>query len=71
VALTAEAKRSRYNLDLPEDVYARLKVVAEEHSTSVSELVRRFITLGLLLTSRPDAQFIVREGEREREVVLI
>jgi CopG-like RHH_1 or ribbon-helix-helix domain, RHH_5 len=70
--VTSAAKR--YNLVLPEELYQEVQTLAEQRGTTVVELLRRFIKLGLLVAKAeesPDMAFILREGERERELILL
>lgn len=76
IAQWMERERSlkRYNLALPEDLYAEVQALADRQHTTVVELLRRFIKLGLLATAvqeRHDAALIIREGEKEREILLL
>lgn len=71
-----ERERSvkRYNLALPEELYDQVQALAERQQTTVVEVLRRFIKLGLLATEiqeRRDAALIIREGDREREILLL
>jgi len=64
----------RYSLVLPEDLFEEVERLAERQQTSVVELLRRFTRLGLLATQlqeRADAALVIREGDREREVMLL
>ncbi len=64
----------RYNLVLPEELFAELERTARKRHTSVVEVLRRYIKLGLLveqIEERPGAELLIREGERERQIVLI
>jgi hypothetical protein len=64
----------RYNLVLPEELFAELERMANKRHTSVVEVLRRYIKLGLLveqIDERPGAELLIREGERERQIVLI
>jgi hypothetical protein len=64
----------RYNLVLPEELFAELERMAVKRHTSVVEVLRRYIKLGLLveqIDERPGAELLIREGERERQIVLI
>jgi hypothetical protein len=63
----------RYNLALPQTLFDEIQSVAEKRQTTVVEMLRRFIKLGLLvdeLENSPDSAFIIREGDREKEVLL-
>ena len=69
-----EKSLKRYNLALPEELFAEVQALADRQQTTVVELLRRFVKLGLLATAvqeRPDAALLIREGEREREVILL
>ena len=64
----------RYNLVLPEDLYKEVQTLAERRGTTVVEIFRRFIRLGLLVAKAeesPDMAFILREGDKERELLLL
>lgn len=64
----------RYNLVLAEEMYAELEKVAHKRHTSVVEILRRYIKLGLLveqIDERPGAELLIREGARERQIVLL
>jgi hypothetical protein len=61
----------RYNLVLPEQLYLNLQEVSERRHTSVLELLKKFIRLGLVVDSLDEnASVILREGSREREILL-
>jgi hypothetical protein len=64
----------RYNLSLPEEIMKELQAAADANDTTVLELLRRFVKLGLIaleLEKREDAALIIREGDREREIILL
>jgi hypothetical protein len=64
----------RYNLVLSETLYAELEEAARKRHTSVVDMLRRYIRLGLLveeIDANPQAELLIREGERERQIVLI
>jgi len=66
--------QSRYNLHLPANVYDEVKQAAHEEQISIIEWLRKCIKLGLMLTkilSSPNAKLIVREGDNEREIILL
>ena len=69
-----EQGRKRYNLVLPEDLFEEVQRLADRQQTTVVELLRRFTKLGLLVTQiqeTPGAALIIREGDREREILLL
>jgi hypothetical protein len=70
--MTRSAKR--YNLILPEELYQEVQRVAESRHTTVVEMLRRFVKLGLLVAKAeesPDTAFIIRKGDKEQELVLL
>lgn len=60
----------RYNLVLPDDLFDRLQSRAKLDHTSMVELIRRFIKLGLLV-SEEEIEVVLRKGGRETEILLL
>lgn len=64
----------RYNLALPTELYSQIQLLAEKKGTTVLEILKRFIKLGLLaakLEDDPNAALIIRQGSIEKEIVFI
>ena len=64
----------RYNLAVPEDLFNEVQRIAEQRGTTFVEMVRRFIRLGILtahIEETPGAALIIREGDVERQVLLV
>lgn len=64
----------KYNLALPQELFDELQEVADKRHTTVVELLRRFIKLGLIasqIDETPDAAIIIREGDKEREILIL
>jgi len=64
----------RYNLVLPEDLFSEVEKLAEKRQTTVVDILRRFIKLGLLasqIEESPGAALLIREGDTERQIILI
>ena len=64
----------RYSLVLPEDLFTALQTLADQRQTTVVDLIRRFIKLGLIaakIEDTPGAALLIREGETEREIILL
>jgi hypothetical protein len=64
----------RYNLALPEDLFNEVQRLAEERHTTVLELLRRFVKLGLLaiqIEETPGSTLLIREGDKEKEIIVI
>ena len=67
-----EKKRStkRYTFELPIEIYDQLLATAEQNGTSVVEMLRKYIKLGLLAT-QPDTMVLLRTGDSEQPVMLV
>jgi hypothetical protein len=64
----------RYNVVLPAELFDQLQEVADQKHTTVLELIRRFIKLGLLAVraeTTPDLDFLVREHGVESRVMIL
>ena len=64
----------RYNLVLPEDLFTALQELADQRQTTVVDLIRRFIKLGLIaakVEDTPGAALIIREGDTEQRIILL
>lgn len=73
---TAAANRAtrRYQLVVPEELFVEVQMLASKRGTTVIDILRRFIRLGLMVArteDSPDGQFIIREGDSERQVILL
>ena len=67
-------KMKRYNLVIPDELFSEVQELADEKHTTVVELFRRFIKLGLLATQiedSPKASLLIREGDTEREIIML
>ncbi len=63
----------RYNLALPEDLYREVEQLANREHTTVLEIIRRSVKLGLIAarTQAAGGSLVLREGDKEREIVLL
>lgn len=64
----------RYQLTLPDELYREIQGIADKEHSSVLETIRRLIKYGLLvfnILQDPDAKLIIREGDTEREIVMV
>lgn len=64
----------RYNLVLPEELFNEVQRIADDRQTSVVDILRRFIKLGLLadrIEKSPGSALIIREGDIERQIILV
>jgi hypothetical protein len=69
-----ESKVYRYNLALPKDLFDELKGAADERGMTVVEVLRKFIKLGLIALDtqdKPGSALIIREGDAERQIMII
>ncbi len=76
LASTVKTKElKRLNVALPDTLYQRLEDQAEEQQTTITDLLRRYIRLGLTadLLLTPGATLLVREGStnKERELIIV
>jgi hypothetical protein len=70
----AKTPTKRYNLVLPQPLFDELQSVADERHTTVLEVLKQYIRLGLLISKAaksPDMAVILREGDRDRDLMLI
>lgn len=73
-AKSSESKVYRYNLALPKELFDELKGAADERGMTVVEVLRKFIKLGLLALETqdtPGSALIIREGDTERQIVML
>jgi hypothetical protein len=69
-----ESKLYRYNLALPKELFEELKEAADERGMTVVEVLRKFIKLGLLALeteNKPGSALIIREGDTERQIIML
>ncbi len=67
-------KVKRYNLAIPEELFNEVQRIADQRQTTVVELLRKFIRLGLIAIQaeeNPDMALIIREGDKEREIMFL
>lgn len=72
--MAKKTKKKRFNLMLSEDLLDQVEKLADEEGTSIVEIFRRFIKLGLIaadVQKDPDAALLIREGGHEREIFLL
>lgn len=60
----------RYTFELPIEIYNQLVGMADENGTSVVEMLRKYIKLGLLAT-QPGTMVLLRIGDSDQPVMLI
>ncbi|MCX6023858.1 MAG: hypothetical protein NTZ05_19440 [Chloroflexi bacterium] len=66
-------RQARYNLVLPEASLRELQGIASKRGITLVDLLRKFIRLGLLYNSiedKPDSALIIRDGGKDREIIL-
>ena len=64
----------RYSLSLPRELQVQIEAVAEKNHTTVVDVLRRFVKLGLLavqIEETPGAELLIREGEIERRLIFL
>jgi hypothetical protein len=63
----------KYNLALPEELFTELQTLAQNQHTSIADLLRRFIKLGLIaskIDQAPGSTLLIKQGDEEREIIL-
>lgn len=64
----------RYNLVLPSELFDEVQKIADERHTTVVEVLKQFIRLGLIVDQAeksPDTSIVIRQGDKEREIILV
>jgi hypothetical protein len=64
----------RYSLVLPDDLFTAVQALADQRQTTVVDLIRRFIKLGLIaakIEDTPGAALIIRDGDSEQQIVFL
>ena len=67
-------RTKRYNLVLPEELFDEIQRVADKQQTTVVEIIRKFMKLGLLavqVEETPGSALLIREKGVEREIILL
>jgi hypothetical protein len=77
-SMEAQVKTSngvkRYTLVLPETLFQQVEQLADDRGTTVVDLLRRFIKLGLLavqIEESPGKALLIREGTELRELLML
>lgn len=63
-------EKKRYTFELPIEIYDQLAETADQNGTSVVEMLRKYIKLGLLAT-QPNTSILLRIGESEQPIMLV
>lgn len=64
----------RYNLVLPDDLFAEVQRIADEEGVPTVEVFRRFIKLGLVLSGivkNSDEKIVIRGPDGDREIIWV
>ena len=72
--MTKSGAMKRYNLVLPEELFLEVQTLADERQTTVVDLFRRFIKLGLLaanIEDDQDAALLIKQGEEIKQLVFL
>jgi hypothetical protein len=61
----------RYNLTLPEGYLTRIEDIAKKEHTQTSDIIRRFVTIGLIAaeTEKRGGNLVIRLGGKEDVLV--
>ena len=63
-------EKKRYTFELPIEIYDQLAETADQNGTSVVEMLRKYIKLGLHAT-QPGTTVLLRIGETEQPIMLV
>jgi hypothetical protein len=64
----------KYLLVVPENLFEEIEQIAENRQTTVVDIMRRFLRLGVItakIEENPDAGLYIKEGEMEKEIILL
>jgi len=61
----------RYNLDVPVELFEALRTVADRQQTTIVDVIRRFIRLGLAVEKSADSTLYIREGDSFSKIILL
>lgn len=64
----------KYQIVVPESLFEEIEKIADSRQTTVIDIIRRFLKLGLLtarIENTPNAGLFIREGDSEREIILL
>ncbi len=64
----------RFQIFVPQELEKEMESISVRKGTTIPDLIRKFIKLGLLvdkIESTPEATLLVRERDKERELILL
>lgn len=63
----------RYNLVMQADLFNQVEAIAQAEDTTVLEILKRYIRLGLLIEEvrKNGGELVIREGDKERTIIII
>ena len=64
----------KYQIVVPESLFEEIEKIADSRQTTVIDIIRRFLKLGLLtarIENTANAGLFIREGDSEREIILL
>lgn len=66
-------EKKRYSLVLPIDIWDELEKVAAENGTTIIELIRRYLKLGLLVSQaeKKHQALLLRDDDKREEIRLL
>ena len=73
MAKTAQPPK-RHNLVLPPDLHRKLQEVADRQGTTVTELIKKCLKIGLIaleVENTPGAELLIREHGAERTILIV
>lgn len=63
----------RYNLTIPDELFNKMEEVAANEQTSVVDILKRYIKVGLLVDEvrSNGGKLLIRENNVDREIVIL
>ncbi len=68
---STRGEMKRYSLELPVELFNEVRQIAHEQHTTVVEVIRKFIKLGLAIEKTPDNALYIREGDSLCRLMLL
>jgi hypothetical protein len=60
----------RYNLSLPTKLFDELQLLADAENTTILELLRKFVKLGLIMYNQ-DCDILLRTDGKETKIIVL
>jgi hypothetical protein len=68
---SARGEMKRYTFELPAELFIEIRQVANKQHTTVVDVIRKYIKLGLAIEKTPDNALYIREGDSLCRLMLL